>query len=123
MGKPPQGVSGDPGGARPEQSDFGALLGRKSGMIKNYEKRVPIPEKKWRPRVACGQIRRREPPIPIPWQRNAESMLPALVSSTVLMTISFGANHLTTPRAQWATVFAASSIAATVTSGCAIMLG
>jgi hypothetical protein len=33
------------------------------------------------------------------------------------------ANHLTTSRAQWATVFAASSIAATVTSGCAIMLG
>jgi nucleoside-diphosphate-sugar epimerase len=32
-------------------------------------------------------------------------------------------NHLTTSHAHWATVFAASSIAATVTSGCAIMLG
>jgi hypothetical protein len=32
-------------------------------------------------------------------------------------------NHLTTLRAQWATLLAASSIAATVTSGCPIMLG
>jgi hypothetical protein len=27
------------------QSDFGALLGRKQGMIKNYENGYPIPEK------------------------------------------------------------------------------
>jgi hypothetical protein len=45
------------------QTDFGALLGRKRGMIKNYEKGYPIPEKLWRPRVACRQIRRREPPM------------------------------------------------------------
>jgi hypothetical protein len=54
----------------------------------------------------------------------AEPVIPnALDAAAVKATNRRSPNHLTTSRAQWATVFAACSIAATVTSGCAIMLG
>jgi hypothetical protein len=55
MGNPPQGISSNPGGARPEPTDFGALLGRKRDMINNYENGYPIPENNGGGAVPAGK--------------------------------------------------------------------